>query len=221
MNDIQKSINRYHTTIMKDINTSVRIIIEGKKESESKTYISRIIDWENNEIHFYAPLVLGEYVRLIRNKTYPFVMVTNASVYRTTVNIVEMLKNKQGHFHYKAVINSTVQRNQQRQHFRLDWINTFKYKIQDSDDFKDANTIDISVGGLLMASKYKVSKNDSIHMQITLLEEDFILNGVVLESLGKKQTGLNVSRIQFHGMSRNTENKLAQIIMRRQRDLLS
>lgn len=221
MNDIHNSINRYYTTIMKDMNASVRIIIKGRTEEEDKTYISRIIEWESNEILFHAPLVLGEYVRLIRHHTYPFIMVTNSGVYTTSVKILEFLKNKQGHFYYKAVLNSVVERNQQRQHFRLDWINTFKYKTQDSDTFKEANTIDISVGGILMASKHKVYKDDSLHIQITLLDQDFILHGVVLESLGKRQTGLHTARVKFHDMSRHTENMLSQIIMRRQRDLLS
>lgn len=220
MNDIQKSINRHYTTIMKDMNSSVRIVVEGRTEDEDKTYISRIIDWENNRISFHAPLVLGEYVRLSRTTTYPFIIVTESCIYTTSVKINEFLKNDQGHYYYRAVINSAVQRNQQRKYFRLDWINPFKYKTQNSDEYRDANTIDISVGGILMASKREVYKDDSINIHISLLDEDFVLNGVVLESLGKRQTGLYVARVQFHDMSRKTENKLSQIIMKHQRNLL-
>lgn len=217
MDNIQESINKYYDPIMKDINASARIIVGTKEEN---TYITRIIDWQDKDISFYAPLVLGEYVRLITHRSYPFVIVTKACVYTTSIKVTKFTKNKQGHFYYKASIDSSLIRNQQRRYFRLQWINTFKYKTQKSDEWKEGTTLDISAGGLLMASKKQVYRDDSIHINITLYDTDFVLNGVVLESLGKNQTDLYISRVQFHELSRHRENLLSKAIMRRQRDML-
>lgn len=219
MGKIQESINRYHGPVMNDMNASARIIVKGKEEEN--TYITRIISWEDKDISFHAPLVLGEYVRLITNATYPFLIVTKACVYATSVKINKLTKNKQGHFYYKATIVSTLKRNQQRKYFRIEWINTFNYQLEGSDDWNEGTTLDISAGGLLMASKKSVERNDSIHINITLYETDFILYGVVLESLGKNHTDMYISRVQFHTLSRFSENLLTQAIMKRQRDMLS
>lgn len=218
MAKIQESIDRYQDLIMKDINASARVLVAGKEE---KTYITRIIDWKDKDISFYAPLVLGDYVRLLTHKTYPFVIVTKACIYTTSVKIVKFTKNKQGHFYYEATIASSLQRKQQRQYFRLEWINTFKYKTNEADDWREATTLDISAGGLLMASEKSINRNDSIHIELTLYETDFVLTGVVLESLGKNQTDMYISRVKFHELSRYSENLLAQAIMKRQRDMLS
>ncbi len=219
MDNIQKSINQYQDLVMKDMNASARIVVQGKEEE--KTYITRIIDWNDHDISFHAPLVLGEYVRLIAERTYSFVIVTKACIYTTSVKINKMTKNKQGHFYYKATINSPLQRNQQRKYFRLEWINTFKYKTTESDDWREGTTLDISAGGLLVATKYSLNRNDSIHIELSLYETDFVLYGVVLESLGKNRTDMYISRVQFHELSRHSENLLTQAIMKRQRDMLS
>lgn len=217
MGNIQNSIDRYYNSIMKDMNSSARIVIEG---AEDKTYITSIIDWRDKHISFHAPLLLGDYVRLLTGKRYPFIIVTKACIYMTNVEIITFTKNKQGHYYYEATIVSPLKRNQQRKYFRLEWINTFKYKIDKSDEWKSATTLDISVGGLLMASKEAVNKNDSIHIDITLLDQDFVLNGVVLESLGKNHTDLYIARVQFHEVSDFRSDMLAKVIMQRQRDML-
>ena len=219
MGKIEESINRYYNPIMNDMNASARIIVEGKEEE--KTYITRIIDWKDREISFHAPLVLGEYVRLITGKSYSFVIVTKTCIYSTSVKVGKLTKNKQGHFYYKALIDSGLKRNQQRKYFRLEWINTFKYKTEESDDWSQGTTLDVSAGGLLMASKNNIERNASIHINITLFETDFVLYGVVLDSLGKNQTDMYISRVQFHGLSQHSENLLTQAIMKRQRDMLS
>lgn len=219
MDKIQESINLYHDLVMKDMNASARIVVQGKEEE--KTYISRIIDWNDKAISFHAPLVLGEYVRLITDRTYPFIIVTKACIYTTSVKIIKLTKNKQGHFYYKATIDATLKRNQQRKYFRLEWINTFKYKTAESDDWSQGTTLDISAGGLLMASKNSVDRNDSIHIELSLFETDFVLYGLVLEARGKNHTDMYISRVQFHELSRYSENLLTQAIMKRQRDMLS
>ncbi len=217
MGNIQNSIDRYYDSIMKDINSSARIVTG---DTEETTYITSIIDWHDNHISFHAPLVLGDYIRLLTGRTYSFLIVTKACIYMTSVEIVKFTKNKQGHYYYKATIVSPLKRNQQRKYFRLEWVNSFKYKTNKSDEWKTATTLDISVGGLLAASKNPINKNDSIHINITLLDQDFVINGVVLESLGKNHTDLYISRIQFHELSDFRSDLLSKAIMQRQRDML-
>lgn len=217
MKNIQTSIEKYYQAIMGDINASARIIVEEKEE---KTYITTIIDWRDKEITFHAPLVLGDYVRLINNHTYPFVIVTKACVYMTSVKIISFSKNKQGHFFYKASISSPLHRTQQRQYFRLEWVEPFKYTIGESTEWKKASILDISGGGLRMVSEDRISRNDSIHIEISLLDTPLTIDGVVLEELEKNAVDLYVYRVQFHELSRTKENLLAQLIMRRQRDML-
>lgn len=154
MKTIQTSIKKYYQAIMGDINASARIIVEAEEE---KTYITTIIDWHDNKITFHSPLILGDYVRLINNHTYPFVIVTKACVYMTSVKIMGFLKNKQGHFFYKATIASPLQRTQQRQYFRLEWVEPFKYIIGDSTKWKKASILDISAGGLRMVSENRIT----------------------------------------------------------------
>ncbi|HHX62351.1 MAG TPA: PilZ domain-containing protein [Epulopiscium sp.] len=217
MNSIQKSIADYYKIIMDDMNASARIIVEGK---ENKTYITTIIDWHQNNITFHAPLILGDYVRLLHDRVYPFVMITKACVYMTTVKIISFSKNKQGLFYYSGVIMSPLERNQQRQSFRLEWVEPFKYSTGKPLPLKKASTLDISVGGLRMACEDKISRNDSIHIEITLFDTLFTLEGLVLEELEKNLADLYVYRIQFHMLSQEKENLLGQLIMRRQRDML-
>jgi len=217
MSSIKKSITKYYQTIMDDINASARIIVEGKEE---KTYITRIIDWNQDNITFHAPLILGDYVRLLHDYIYPFVITTKMCVYMTSVKIVGFSKNKQGHFYYNGVIMSPLERNQQREYFRLDWVEPFQYSTEKSEGLQKASTLDLSVGGLRMASDKKISRNDSIHIEITLLDTPFILEGVVLEELEKNLADLYVYRVQFHTLSQDKENLLGQLIMRRQRDML-
>lgn len=218
MGKIQKSIDRYYDSIMKDINASARLVIEGKKEDQ--THITRIIDWNDEYISFHAPLVLGEYIRLLTDRTYGFIIVTKAAIYKTSIKITEFAKNKQGHFYYKAIMVSRLQRKQQRNYFRLNWINDFQYQLEGSADWQDATTIDISVGGMLMASPEATNQDDSIHINITLMDKQFILSGLVLESVGKNQAGLYVSRVKFKDLTDFKENALSKIMMKRQRDML-
>lgn len=217
MNLIKKSITKYHEAIMNDINATARIIVPGK---DDKTYITTIIDWHDNEITFYAPLILGDYVRLLHNQIYSFVIVTKACVYMTSVKITDFGRNKQDHFFYSAIISSPLERNQQRQYFRLEWVEPFKYTTGESHQWDKASILDISAGGLRMASKKRISRNDSIRIEIILLNNTLTLDGVVLEELEQNLADLYIYRVQFHELSRTTENLLAQLIMRRQRDLL-
>lgn len=217
MTNIQKSINTYYDSIMKDINSSVRIISEGK---EVKTYISKILTWKNTEISFYAPLVKGDYIRFLHNKTYPFVFVTQQCVYMTTVKIINFSKDENNNFYYIATIVDSLERNQQRNHFRLEWVENFKYQIGESTEWEKAASLDISAGGLRMTSKKKIELHAQIHIDITLLDTNLHLYGIVLEELGKNTADLYVYRVQFHNISSNTENLIAQLIMKRQRDVL-
>lgn len=219
MGKLQKSLDMYYNSIMNDINASARIIVE--RNNEEQTYVTRIIDWKEREISFHAPLVLGEYVRLITGKTYPFVITTKNCVFTTSVTISQMAKNKQGHFYYQATIASSLKRTQQRQYFRLKWVNTFQYKTQEDDQWHEGTTVDISAGGILMASSKQVYRDDWIHIDITLMGTQFLLNGVVLESLGKNHAELYIARVRFHDLSDHSENLIAQVIMKRQREMLS
>lgn len=216
MDNIQKSIDTYYNSIMKDINASARIVVEG---AEDQTYITRIIDWNSREITFHAPLVLGDYIRLVHNHVYPFVIVTKSCIYTTSIEIIDFSRNKQDHFYYKGLITSPLLRNQQRRYFRLQWSEPFRYKIHKSSEWEQASILDISVGGLRMATQNKISRDDSIHIDITLLGTKIILNGVVLEELEKNSANLYVYRVQFHKLSGHRENLLSQLIMRRQRDM--
>ena len=110
MAKIQKSIDQYYETIMRDINLSVRIVVEGKEE---RTYVSRLVDWKGKELTFHAPLVRGDYIRFIRDKIYTFIFITGNSTYMTSVEIIEFSKDNKNHFYYKAIIKSPLTRNQQ------------------------------------------------------------------------------------------------------------
>lgn len=217
MGNIQKSIDQYYHLIMRDINLSVRIVVEGEEE---KTYASRLMDWKGKKLTFHAPLVKGDYVRFLRDKIYTFIFVTGNCTYMTYVKIVEFSKDDKEHFYYKAIIKSPLTRNQQRRFFRLQWVEPFIYTIGESSQWEKAATLDISGGGFRIVSQKKMRQNDQIHIKITLFEHEIELFGIVLEEMGKNQADLYVYRIQFHNISSDTENLISKLVMRKQRDLL-
>lgn len=204
---------------MGDINLVLRII------DDKKSYTTQLVQWDGTSIVFFAPISQCDWVILDISKTYELYFISNASMFHTTVSLVNRYAQKE-HVYYKALLTKPLVKKQQREHFRLPALLNLTYQIlpqenTTSDDtispFYDGSTTNISLGGMCMTSDHRIPGDASIKIQLKFLSHDLVLTGKVLSEPEQVPSGAYSYRIKFELMDRKTENLLSRLIFEKQR----
>lgn len=221
--DILKTVKEYKDSLLSDINLSLRVTYD------KNTYITKIVDWQEDIITFFAPMDKTDWVILPHAVTLDLCFISKKALYMTTIQILGKYTSKQK-LYYNAVISSPLEKKQQRQYFRLDVLMNVNYKVLPEDissvdlntlEFHRGTTVNISVGGLCLVSDQKMNRGDKLYMEFKFLDTDFQLMGELLNIGEQNNVGTYNHRVQFISLSRREENLLSTLIFKKQRLLMT
>ncbi len=221
--EILKTIKNHKDSLLSDINLSLRVTYD------KNTYITKIVDWQEDIITFFAPMDKTDWVILPHGTNLDLCFISKKALYMSTIQILGKYMAKQN-LYYNAIISSPLIKKQQRQYFRLDVLMNVNYKLLplnvssvdlDTLKFHRGTTVNISVGGLCLVSDEKMNREDRIYMEFKFLDNDFKLMGELLNVGEKNNVGTYNHRVQFLDLSRRDENLLSTLIFKKQRLLMT
>lgn len=221
---ISTSIAQYKAIIFKDLNLSLRIN-DGQKQ-----YRTHLLDWEDDEILFEAPLYQRDWVLFLIPSMLDVTICTKNALYCTSLELLD--KCRVGDvLQYRSRIASPLEKIQNRAHFRLDVMLPLTYTLisdpidhsivpQDTTCY-DATTTNLSAGGLCMVCKNQLKAKTGLSITLTFLDQCIHLTGSVLVNGEQIPTGFYSHRIRFNDLDATTENLLIKLIFEKQRMMLA
>lgn len=220
---IEKSIRAYQTSLLEDMNTTLRITYNDE------TYLSKIVEWKDNHITFVAPLKQLDWIIFPRSIQLPLVFVSKSAIYSCDITILGSYQKKHT-LYYMAQVISPIERKQQREHFRLDVLMDVDFQVIPEGIISPEHletlptqkgiSVNISTGGICLTSDVQLLKEQYIYMHFNFLDTPLHLMGKVLFLGEKTNVGTFAHRIQFVNVSPADTNLLNQLIFKKQRLLL-
>lgn len=212
------SIIAYRENLLKDINLKVRIAVDDK------TYITKLSEWEDDQITLAAPLEQLDWVILPVSRPLEIAFMTKTALYTTQVQVLTPLK-KNGSVYYSCKILKPLIRKQQRQFFRLDTMLEATYQLLPEDVISmpinsphyKGTIVNISVGGVCLVIDECLKADTLIYMSFDFLETKLSLVGKVLFDGERTPSETYSHRLKFVNLSNGDENTLNRLIMTKQR----
>lgn len=217
---LNQSIAHYKNTIFNDINLSVRII-----EKEKPDYITRLIQWDDHQITFFAPISKGDFILYSIGETLEIHFLTNSGIYHTHIKILSKDRSD-GNLYYVGEICTPIIRKQQREYFRLSTLLNLKFSLLLPDTPAttihtllkiDAISTNISAGGMCILSETKLNINDKIYIYLDFLSTPIEVIGQILTVDEKNEYGKYTYRIRFEDPSTQTRDLIMKLIFEKQR----
>lgn len=165
----------------------VELVTEVTLNRHQEKYYSKIQEVPDaNTLVILAPIESGRIEPLELNRKYGLCVYTDKGLYRCEVLVSKRVKSDKLYL-ITLTIQSTLQKYQRRQYYRMDCMLTFQYKDGINMDWHEGIILDISGGGLRFTSKNQLEDQKSLvnHIRLSMLdemEEELFLSGTVIES---------------------------------------
>jgi len=214
---IARSINTYNKLLMKDISLTLRLTYKNK------TYLTKPIEWVENNVTFEAPMQGLDYVILPKDAIISVMLVSKYALFHTTFRILKNSR-KDATLHYIAEITSPIVKDQQRESFRLEVILDTHYQLSLSNTTSTTDPIqgngtclDISVGGMRLSCDHQFHAKDILKLDFTLLETPLSFKGEVLYLGERTESDSYTHHMRFIDVDKRKSNLLRQLIFEKQR----
>ncbi|MGL5676291.1 MAG: flagellar brake protein [Cellulosilyticaceae bacterium] len=216
---ITSSILMYQESIMRDINTKMRL-----KDDHDKCYLTTITKWENDTLIFPGPLAQRDWVLFALPTVLECCFVTRNAMYMTRIELFDR-KRTEHELIYKARIVDIIEKKQQRAHFRLDVLVPIHYAVLTTPTGEKLETItkikgtcvNISVGGMCMVCNERLDANQHLAVYLDFLDNQLLISGKILYKGQSNENGTYSHHVQFYGMDLQKENLLSRLIFEKQR----
>lgn len=164
----------------------VELVTEVTLNKHQDKYFSKVQELtEDGEVVILAPMENGRIEPLELNRKYGMCIYTDKGLYRCEVMITKRVKSDNLYL-ITLKIQTSLQKYQRRQYFRMDCMLNFQYKDGIDTDWHEGIILDISGGGIRFTSRSKLDNQKSLinHIRLDMLdeEEDLYLSGSIIES---------------------------------------
>jgi len=200
----------------------VELVTEVTLNKQQEKYYSTVQEvTENGEIVILAPIMNGRIEPLELNKKYGICIYTSKGLYRCEVMITQRVKSDRLYL-ITLEIQTSLQKYQRRQYFRMDCMLSFQYKDDLDVDWHEGLILDISGGGIRFTSKNQLEEEKSLinHIQLTMLddEEDLYLAGAIIESVqGEIDDTVFENRVEFDHIDNYEREVIIKFIFEEER----
>ena len=180
----------------------VELVTEVTLNRQQDKYYSRVQEvTEEGEVVVLAPIENGRIEPLELNKKYGMCIYTEKGLYRCEVMVTKRIKSDNLYL-ITLEIQTSLQKYQRRQYFRMDCMLSFQYKDDLDTNWHEGIILDISGGGIRFTSRSKLDDQKSLinHIQLEMLddEEDLYLSGTIIESYqGELDNTVYENRVEF------------------------
>lgn len=218
---VTQSIATYRKVLIDDINLSLRLKYNGQ------TYLTKPVDWLEQNITFEAPMKELDYVILPKDTLLSVILVSKSALFHTMFRITRNYR-KNNSLYYVAEIIAPITKKQQREAFRLEVILDVTYQLLSSNDTHQTSDmiqgkgtcLNISVGGMCLCCDHQFHAKEHIRLDFTLVETPLSFIGEVLFLGEKTESGGYHHRIRFLDIDTPKSNLLNQLIFEKQRQQL-
>ncbi len=210
----------------------------NSKDSETRNYISQVLDFEDEYIIAAMPIYEGHLIPLESGQRFEAFFSTKRGLYRTEC-IVRGRKKVNNIYMVRLEVTTQMQKFQRREFFRLDCnidvnyyvftIDEIKYCAENNripDEFVNGRMkgviIDISGGGLRIVSPQLHNKGDMLYIDFVLKSKNInirmgLLGKVIESAITKNRLDLYEQRIEFISISSENREKIVKFIFEEQR----
>ncbi|MDD2585238.1 MAG: flagellar brake protein [Syntrophomonadaceae bacterium] len=210
---------------MKVENIKINQLIEIEVDSDepSASLPSRIEEIKDEYLYISMPIKKGVLFPLRVGQEIKIIIRYRQSFFAFKANVVGRRREPIP----ILIINkpeNIIRINQKREYVRLETSLTVRFRILEDGDKESiicqANTIDISAGGVLFSTKQKVHTSNKMEIELQLAEEGPILCiGKVVRVFDKDQvTGETKVAVEFDNISEGQRDKIFKYIFDKQRE---
>lgn len=192
---------------------------------EKVLYKSTIQDIKDNEIIISIPVIDGMYLTINNGKEISqYYYDTQNNIFKYNSKILGRLVEN-GMAFYRLSMPYNIEKIQRRDYVRVDILNEITYisaENIDEGNIKKALMLDLSGGGAKIKVKDKLSKGDTILINLSLEEVNLNIKGKVVRA-DLTEDKHYICGIAFLGMEESVKEKIIRLvftIMRKQRELL-
>lgn len=200
----------------------VELVTEVTLNKHQDKYYSKVQEVnENDEVVILAPIESGRIEPLELNRKYGMCIYTDNGLYRCEVMVTKRIKSDNLYL-ITLEIQTTLQKYQRRQYFRMDCMLSFQYKDDIDTNWHEGIILDISGGGIRFTSHTKLENQKSLinHIQLEMfdVEEDLYLSGTIIESvIGELDKAVFENRVEFDYIDNHDREVIIKFIFEEER----
>lgn len=206
-----------------------------------RVYVSQILEFTNNDtIKAAMPISKGKLVPLERGKQFDAFFYTSKGIYQCVSQILERSKDNNIYM-VEIKLKTDLQKFQRRQYFRLektlpiyyaelseeDYLSILETKrfpehMKDLDLFEQANTLDISGGGMRFVGRKKIDQGKKVLIMFDIDEGGrairYRLPATVIVSFNaQNRSGIFEHRVEYENITREYRELLIKYIFEEER----
>lgn len=212
------------------IGEKLDIVIKNKVSKGEGMPVSQVMEsCGSNEFIVAMPICKGELIPLHIGEEIKLLYYRRNGIYSFWAKVVDRRKGKLPWMKIRAL--SEPQKTQRRDYYRLEMVFRVKVHYNPKSETQQSEneqlvsmkcfTLDISAGGLRLASNIELQKDDLIVCEIALPDKTFSVNGKVIRSIAVYNLEYQFEiGVQFIGLDEKTRLWLINFIFEEERKLI-
>lgn len=219
------------------------IVSAGEKEAGviPKVYVSQVFDFlDNGNLNVAMPISKGQLIPLSKGRRFNAFFYTSRGIYQCKCQIMDRAKID-NIYSMEIALQTELQKYQRRQYFRLEKTIPVRYaelseedylsilethhfpdSLRDISIFHDANSMDISGGGMRFVGKYRIETGKKVLVIFEVVEKGtnkiFRLPATVIKSFTVQgRSNIFEHRIEFENITREYRELLIRYIFEEER----
>ncbi len=205
------------------LGNKIELVTEVALSGHQDIYYSKVQEIiDDRTIVLLAPIVNGRVEPLEMGRKYGMTVYTDTGLYRCEVQVVN--RKKSDRLYLISVERQTsLQKYQRRQFYRMDCMLSFQYKDEVDQDWHKGVILDISGGGMRFTSRYQLTTSKGLinHIVLSMLddeEEELYLSGKIIASEPMDaDPSVYENRVEFEGIDNYEREIIIKFIFEEER----
>lgn len=204
-----------------DLKVGSKVILKKIVSQDKHEYTTQIQEIDGNILRVLTPMYKSILVRLHEGTEVELLAYSTGRVH--SVFGKAGITSTDGGIYYTEIIVSEVKKIERRNHFRVKAMEDILIRTkndEETEEFSNGLTIDLSAGGLMFSSMHCFEENGIIEMKLGIDEEELLLEGKVLTRV--EQIGLASYKhtVEFLNLDKETQELIVRYVFKVQREKL-
>lgn len=203
---IEKSLNKYNQILRDDISLIIRTKYKGRLYASDVEYL------DNREVLFRCPIDKYQIIRFDNQSTIKVEFVGYSGLYTTKLLITEKII-EDNVLYYKGEIIAPIEKSQRRRNYRLPIVLDLNYTLLPRECVEySGNTLDISVGGMLMETCEDIYNNKNLKIKIDIDGKIYNIKSTIIRKRTNFSNGTYLYNLKFDDLSNRHRNEISRFI---------
>lgn len=203
---IEKSLNKYNQILRDDISLIIRTKYKGRLYASDVEYL------DNREVLFRCPIDKYQIIRFDNQSTIKVEFISYSGLYTTKLLITEKII-EDNVLYYKGEIIEPIEKSQRRRNYRLPIVLDLNYTLLPRECVEySGNTLDISVGGMLMETCEDIYNSKNLKIKIDIDGKIYNIKSTIIRKRNNFSNGTYLYNLKFDDLSNRHRNEISRFI---------